>query len=65
MDRELLIEIGEPECVRTDLVQILQPQPLRGESRSERLGARIGEHAPHLPVAAFVDRQLKFITKVQ
>ena len=31
-----------------DLVEVLQPQPLRGEARAERLGARVGEHAARL-----------------
>ena len=42
---ELLVVVREQERVRMDLVEVLQPQPLRGEARGERLGARIGEHA--------------------
>ena len=31
-----------------DLVEVLQPQPLRGEARRQRLRALVGEHAAHL-----------------
>ena len=44
----VLVELRIEQRVGDDLVEVLQPQPLRGEARGERLGARIGEHAPHL-----------------
>ena len=47
---EVVVEVRVEVRIRLDLVDVLQPQPLRGEPRPERLGARIGEHAPGLPL---------------
>ena len=33
-----------------DLLQILQPEPLGGESRAQRLGAGVRQHSPYLPL---------------
>jgi len=37
-------------------VELPQPKPLRGEVRDERVGFRVREHAPHLPLE---DRRLR------
>ena len=31
-----------------DLVDVLEPQPLRREPGAERLASRVGQHPPHL-----------------
>ena len=44
----VVVEVREQQQVRRDLVQIAQLQPLAGERVHQRVGARIGDHAPHL-----------------
>ena len=46
--RQLVVEAGEQQRVGVDLLDVLQPQPLRGKARRHRFGARIGEHPPDL-----------------
>ena len=48
--REVLVEVREEVGVGSDLVEILQPQPLRHEARTQRLGARVVQHAERLPL---------------
>ena len=46
---ELVVEIRVAAHVGIDLVEVLQPQPLRGETRRQHVGAAIGQHPPRLP----------------
>ena len=46
--RTLSSKSGEQQDVRRDLVQVAQLQPLPGERVHQRVGARVGDHAPHL-----------------
>ena len=46
VELRVLVELG------LQLVEILQPQPLAGKARRERLGSPIGEHPPHLLLEA-------------
>ena len=45
---ELLVEVRVEPHVGIDLVQVLQPQPLRGKARGEDVRAAIAEHPPDL-----------------
>ncbi len=45
---QLLVEVGIEAHVGVDLVEILQPQPLPGETRAEHVRPGIGEHARDL-----------------
>ena len=45
---EVVVEIRIEVRIGMNLLDVLQSQPLRGESRSERIGPRIGQHAPSL-----------------
>ena len=45
---DVVVEVREQQQVRRDLVQVAQLQPLTGERVHQRVGARIGDHAPHL-----------------
>ena len=47
---DVVVEVGEQQHVRRDLVQVAQLQPLTGERVHQRVGARIRDHAPHLRV---------------
>ena len=45
---QVVVEIGECLEVRLDVFQVAQIEPLVGEIRDQRLGAFVGQHAPHL-----------------
>ena len=45
---ELVVERRKQQRVGVNLLDVLQPQPLRREPRRHRLGARIGEHPADL-----------------
>src|SRR2546422_976688 len=48
--REVVVEIRIVIRIRVDLVDVLQPQPLRGEPRTERIGSRVRKHPARLLV---------------
>ena len=52
-ERAVPVRVEQP--VGPDLVDVLQPQPLRRKSRRQRLRSRVGQHALDLPV---VDRRI-------
>ena len=45
---DVVVEVREQQHVRRDLVQVAELQPLAGERRHQRVGALVGDHAPHL-----------------
>ena len=55
-ERQRLIGVGKPDRIRNDLLEVLQPQPLRGESRGQRIGARVLQHPLHLLAKAARER---------
>ncbi len=55
---DLLVVVREVERIGPDPVEVLEPEPLRGEAGAQRLGARVGEHAPHLVLERFLIRKL-------
>src|SRR6185295_15703727 len=54
---KIVVEIGEEASVGAGRIEIAELEPLRGEARDERLGARVGQHAAGLP------RQLPGLTE--
>ena len=45
---ELVMEVGVLADVRMDLLQVLQPEPLGREPRTQRVRTGVGQHPPHL-----------------
>ena len=45
---ELVMEVGVLADVRMDLLQVLQPEPLGREPRTQRVRTGVGQHSPHL-----------------
>jgi hypothetical protein len=60
---ELLVEVRIRAEVGIDLVEILQAQPLRGETRREDVGAAIGQQAASLPLDTLRRSQLSRIRR--
>ena len=55
---EVVVEVWIEIRIGMVLVDVLQPQPLRGESRAERFGAPVGEHAAGFALEPSGCRQL-------
>jgi hypothetical protein len=45
---QVVVELGERVRIRSGAAHVAQVQPLVGEVGDQRLGARVGQHAPQL-----------------